>query len=285
MFRTSRSLRAMATGATLALAGLGGIALAAPAGADTDQAGDEGWVRLAHFSPDTPEVDATLTAVSGDGSIELTDVGYGDVSGYSRLPEGTYSVAMVPAGAPADTEPAIATTFEVIGGGAATVAAVGLNEDLEARIIADDLTPPADDQARVRLIQASISSPEVDVLTDTGSPIAQNAPFGSATEYADVDAGRWTLEIIGTQSGMVEVDLPGGSVNTLVALDDGDELTMMVLEDASGTAQAPVGGVATGEGGLARQADQRAAVLTAGSVVIVLAVAGAGVLLVRKKTA
>ncbi|PWD50510.1 cell wall protein [Serinibacter arcticus] len=260
---TSRATRATVTlGLTFGLAALGAAAPAAAAPAEP--APVDGWVRLGHFSPDTPAVDARLTAVAGTTDLTFEDVGYGDVSGYTRLPQGTYTVAMIPAGAPEGTDPAITQTFEVVPGGAATVAAVGLNADLSGRVIADDLTPPADGQARVRLIQASVSSPEVDVTTDTGTPIARGAAFGTATDYAEVGAGRWTLDVEGTQSGTVQVDLPAGSVNTLVVLDDGDQITLTTLEDASGPSAAPQGGVATGEGGLVLEADRRTGAAIAG---------------------
>ncbi|GMA32335.1 DUF4397 domain-containing protein [Litorihabitans aurantiacus] len=259
--RRTRTLAATAAAAGLVMIGAAVPAAAAPAApAPSDS---DGWVRLGHFSPDTPAVDARLTSVAGTTDLTFEDVTYGEVSGYTRLAAGTYTVAMIPAGAPEGTAPAITQSFDVVPGGAATVAAVGLNADLSGRVIADDLTPAPDGQARVRLIQASVSSPEVDVTTDTGAPIARDAAFGTATDYAQVDAGRWTLDVDGTQSGTVQVDLPGGSVNTLVVLDNGDQISLTALQDAAGTAQAPVGGVATGEGGLVLEADRRTGVVLA----------------------
>ena len=57
-------------------------------------AGPVGYVRLAHLSPDTPDVDVYLSAVSGGTAQRFPGVGYGTVSTYLSVPVGTYAVAM-----------------------------------------------------------------------------------------------------------------------------------------------------------------------------------------------
>src|SRR5689334_12757966 len=108
--------------AAAALAAFAAITLnASPAAA----AGD-GYVRLAHLSPDTPQVDVYLKA-EGGGSTEQTfpGVGYGALSQYLRLPAGPYSVAMRKAGADPSTKPVLTTQVTVENGAAYTVAGVG----------------------------------------------------------------------------------------------------------------------------------------------------------------
>lgn len=176
---------------------VGVVALAA--GTATGAQGSEepaaaGWARLAHLSPDTPEVDVSLTGLDGASVLELRDVGYGDVSGYARLPAGTYTAAMRPAGAPADSEPVITAAVEIEDGVAITVAAVGLNADLSGRILVDDLTAPAAGQARVRLISAAVSSPSVTVKTTPAPSWPTTPPSGRrpATARCPAAAGPWT---------------------------------------------------------------------------------------------
>lgn len=282
MSRTTnrRSLRRV--GAVIAATGLALTAGGTAAMADT---AGEGWVRLSHLSPDTPEVDVQLTGVDSAEGFELEDVAYGDVSDYTRLPAGAYAVAMVPAGAPEGTDPVVSQVVEISGSEAYTVAAVGLNEDLSARLITDDLTAPAEGQARVRLLQASVSSPSVDVATDTGASIAEEAEFGTATDYTEVEAGRWTLEVDGrSTSGTVQVDLAPGSVNTLFVIDRDGEITIDAVEDSSGAEAVPAGGVATGEGGLyyAEQEQGQARVLAAAGLGAVLLL-GAVLVVVRRR--
>lgn len=245
MHRIGSALAAVVGGVIVLTAG----SAAAAYGSAEPEAG--GWARLAHLSPDTPEVDVSLTGLDGESVLELEDVGYGDVSAYARLTAGTYTAAMRPAGAPADSEPVITAAVEVKDGVSITVAAVGMNAELSGRILTDDLTPPASGQARVRVIQAAVSSPTADVTTDTGVELAKQAEFGTATGYTELAGGRWTLTITGESTGTSEIDLAAGSVNTLFVLDQDDKLSVVGVVDSTGTAASPEGGVETGGRGLA----------------------------------
>ncbi|MET0589991.1 MAG: DUF4397 domain-containing protein [Naasia sp.] len=283
----SRLSRLLAIGAGVLIAAAG---VAVPSAAHAAP-GDTGWVRVAHLSPDTKAVDVELTAVSGGESLyQLSDIGYGVVSDYMSLPVGTYTVSMVGAGSPEGTAPAITATVDVAAGNASTLAAFGRNADLQTKVFSDDLTAPADGAARVRLVQASTTADEVDVATSTGLAIASRAASGSATSYAQVPSGPWDLDVTGTraaQTGMASIDLPAGSVATLFVLDEPDgSLTVKPVIDSASVGMAPIGGVETGGGALARAGqDDGAPVWTlAASVSALLVLAGAA-LVVRARRA
>lgn len=216
-----------------------------------------GWVRLAHLSPDTPSVDVELTAFDGSTSmLELADVSYGDVSDYKRVPAGTYVATMTPPGGDADSTPAITQAVTVENGRAYTVAAVGLNEDLTGTVIDDDLTPPAPGAARIRLFQGSVSAAEVTVRAAGGPLIAENAAFATATGYAEIGPGVWSVTLEPTsgdaEPATASVLVSPGTVNTLIVLDGSDgELTVTNAVDAASVATAPGGGVETGGGSTA----------------------------------
>src|SRR5262249_41372853 len=89
-------------------------------------AASDGYVRLAHLSPDTPAVDVYLDSVSGSVPQKVfPSVGYGAFSSYLALPTGTYAVSMRLAGAKASTPPVLSTQVTVQAGDAYTVAGVG----------------------------------------------------------------------------------------------------------------------------------------------------------------
>ena len=236
--RVARVLLVLLVGALLAVPG---VAAAAPE--------PGGWIRLAHLSPDTPAVDVELSGPAGT-VLSLTDVGYGDVGAYVRVPAGTYTAAMTP---PGSSVPVATGTVEVVAGAAHTVAAVGRRADLTAAVLTDDLAPPPPGQARIRLLQASVTEPEVTVTAVGGPVLARDAAFASTTGYALIPAGSWSLEVtadgarVGAATGVV---VTAGSVNTLVVLDGPDgSVTVVALQDAAGTAVPPAGGVETGGGG------------------------------------
>ncbi|MFK0401109.1 DUF4397 domain-containing protein [Microbacterium sp. NPDC090225] len=222
--------------------------------ATTEQAG---WLRLGHLSPDTKSVDVRVSAVSG-GSIlfELDGVGYGDVSAYEELPSGTYTVSMVPSGAAGSDVPVISETVTIDAGTATTVAAYGPTDDLQVRSFDDDLSEPAAGSARIRLIQASTITTEVDVTTAQGDAIARDAKAGSATGYAEIPAGDWSLELSGEGvDDTADVSVEPGSVTTLFVLDTANGgLTILPILDSASVGDVPDGGVDTGGGFLSSMA-------------------------------
>lgn len=246
----------IATGATaLLVIGAPLAAQAAPAApaatASTVAAESTGWLRLGHLSPDTKSVDVRVSALSGGSTLfQLDGVAYGDVSTYQSLPAGSYTVSMVPAGESGSSVPVISETVTIEAGTATTVAAYGPTADLQVRAFDDDLTEPSSGSARIRLIQASTLTPEVDVSTNKGDAIAQNAKAGSATGYAEIPAGDWTLDLTGKGvSDTAEVSVEPGSVTTLFVLDTSSGgLTILPVLDSASVGAAPDGGVDTGGG-------------------------------------
>lgn len=229
-----------------------GALVAAPASAAPGD--DAGWLRLGHLSPDTKSVDVRVAALRGGSTLfELKGVGYGDVSTYSELPAGSYTVSMVPAGASAATAPVISATVQIADDTATTVAAYGPSKDLQVKAFSDDLTQPAAGNARIRLVQASTLTSRVDVTASTGTAIARGARAGSATSYAEIPAGDWTLELTGGSiEDSAQVAVAAGSVSTLFVLDTADGgLTILPIVDSASVGSVPDGGVATGGGYLA----------------------------------
>jgi hypothetical protein len=254
----SRRRGVLAAGVAAALVAAA-VGLAAPQSASA--ATDTGWLRVGHLSPDTKGVDVQLSSLSGGKTVfELDNVEYGQVSKYQSLPGGTYVLSMRAANAPKST-PVISEDVTVSSGKASTVVAYGKNADLKTAAFTDDLQQPGDGKAKLRLVQAATSAKSVDVTTSTGTPVAKDAQFGQATQYATVDAGKWALDVSGgSQKGTADVDLAGNTVSTLFVLDDSSgDLTVVPVTDAAGTAATPVGGVQTGGGGTAADSASTAA--------------------------
>lgn len=249
--RTRRLLGAV-TG-VLALLGLLAAAPAAHATAPAPE-GDPAWVRVAHLVPDLPTMDVWLTPFDGDEMSEQvlrTSADYGRVKDYAPLQPGLYSVSMRPTDAPADAPPTLTGTFDAAAGEAYTVA--GLEESGEARVqvLDDDLTPPAEGEARVRLLPAASSVPELTVTAVGGPTLAQDIAYATPSGYAGVPAGPWQLDIDPAIASLVpdtsaQVDLAAGGVYTLLVLEADGGLEIAAVTDAQGSSVTPVGGAATG---------------------------------------
>ncbi|WP_346539208.1 DUF4397 domain-containing protein [Micromonospora sp. DPT] len=255
----------------------------APARAAAGQ--DVGYVRLAHLSPDTPAVDVYLSAPGAAEPRVFPAVGYGVVSDYLTLPAGRYAVAMREAGAPASQPPVLTTEVAVEAGAAYTVAGVGRHADLGLRVLADDLSAPAPGQAKVRVVQASVRAPVIDVAATDGPAIADAVRFATTTDYREIEPGRWRLRLGGDNGPTTdaEVTLSGGRVYSLLVLDGRrGGLATELREDARGGAVTPAGGVAAGAGGLAGRGFG-AYPMMAGALLAAAVVVGAALLVRRRR--
>lgn len=243
-----RALRT--TGTAVLLAGWiisGATAQAAP--------GENGLLRLAHLSPDTPAVDVYVDSVADpEAGITLAGVDYGTVSDYQDVPPGTYTVSMRAAGADPATPPVLSTTVEVASDSARTVAGVGRFADLGLEIIEDSLDMPGSGQARMRVLAAASNAETLDVALADGTSVATGLAFASTSGYVDVPAGSTTLQVsTGAEPPTgLPVVLDAGAVYSVLVLDEPDGgLTVRPVLDAASAGVVPVGGVETGAGGTA----------------------------------
>jgi hypothetical protein len=243
-------------------------------GTTTAGAADTGMLRLAHLSPDTPSVDVYVDSVSStDTGIVLTGVGYGTVSGYQSVPAGTYTVSMRAAGAPATSAPVLSTTVTVAPGTAFTVAGVGTFAQLGLQVLDDDLTPPADGQARARVVNAAQSLSPASIGLVGGQSLSADLAFPDLTDYVSVPGGSTTLQVAGTSGSPTDlpVDLASGSSYTVLLLDGDAGVQVQTVLDAASPGVVPTGGVEAGGGGTAGSA----APLALGGVALV-ALVGSG---------
>ncbi len=160
-------------------------------------------VRVGHFSPDAPAVDV----YAGDDAI-LTDVEFGDLSDYLEVPGGTYSIAVVAAGAdPADGAVIGPVDLDFAAGTMTTVAATNTLENIEAQVLADDPTPSGD-TAQVRVVHFSADAPAVDIAPDGGDALITDLAYPNATEYNNLPGGKYDLEIRAAGTEDVAFDIP-----------------------------------------------------------------------------
>lgn len=242
-----------------------------------------GYVRLAHLSPDTPAVDVYLKGKSAKAQ-RFDGVAYGAMSDYLRLPTGTYSVAMRKAGAAASTPPVLTTQVTVDDGAAYTVAGVGRYADLGLRVLKDDLRLPGRDESKIRIIQASVRAPVLDVGGANGRTIADGVAFATTTAYREVNPGKWTVKVQpsgGGRTSALPCTLGAGNVYSLLVLDDKNGGLKPELHiDAARQGGVPQGGVATGAGGSRPEDPLPAALLLAGLAAVL---AGGVVVALRRR--
>lgn len=274
--RTRSPITALLLGAIAVVTALLGAAPASAADAGT------AWVRAAHLVPGLGTMSISLTPFAGahagtaskpgvpaapevDGMRAVQPAAtYGRASEYRQIPVGLYTITVRPAGAAAGAPALVTGTLDAKADQAYTLAALGTTRTPRVQALSDDLRPPTDGGAKVRLLPAASSAAKVTVAASGGPTLAQGAVFGAPTGYAEVPAGAWTLTATGTGgnrgasstsvSSSATVRLTGGDVYTLLVLDKpGGGLTLTPLLDAAGMGAMPTAGVQTGAGGTAPQ--------------------------------
>jgi hypothetical protein len=224
-----------------------------PGAASGAQSQDQALVRVAHFAPGLLKGDVYVVYVNG--RLQLKGVPIKTVSDNLKVKPGKFKVEVREAGEPADSPPVIAATVTLQGGKAYTVAVVGQLTSVKAALLTDDMSRPGSRKSKVRLIQAIPGEGAVDLVSG-GDVLISGARFPSASKYQEVPAGSVDVEVRKSGSGEVlakasNLDLPSGSISSLVAVGGiGEKLELLDIRDAA-TAVSAAGGVATGAGGTA----------------------------------
>lgn len=152
------------------------------------------YLRVAHTSPDAPEVDVLV-----ENESVLTSVPFGDISEYLSLQAGTYNVSIVASEEP-DTvvfdgnitlDPRTSTTLAATG-----EITESANTTFEPVAFNDDAVHPGDNQSAIRIVHLSPDAPAVDITVENESSVlADNVTFRNGSDYVTVPSGNYTVEI------------------------------------------------------------------------------------------
>lgn len=226
---------------SLLVAGVAAMGLAAcsdDAGSPT-QLTQTAALRVAHLSPDAPNVDVYL-----DGNVVMSDVPYLAVSPFLEVPAGTRTIAVRRTGF---TDDLISAELAMTAGGAYTVLATGPVANIAAVVATDDLAAPTTGNVRVRVVHAAPSVSNVDVyVTAPGadiaaaSPVLSNVAFRAVSNYLTIAAGDYQIRVTPTGTKTVAIDasvtLTSGQVRTIVAREangGGAPYDVQLLQDAN----------------------------------------------------
>lgn len=160
-------------------------------------------LRVIHSSYDAPAVDVWV-----DGQKAISNLAYGQSSGYATINAGSRNIKVVPAGA--TTPVVIEATLPVAQDKKYTVLAMDKLASITP-VVAEDGVPGS--KARIRFIHASPDAPAVDIKLNNGkgAVLFGNAAFKSVSTTIDVDAGTYNLAV--TAAGQTkEVTILGNVV-------------------------------------------------------------------------
>jgi hypothetical protein len=148
------------------------------------------WVKVAHLSPDAPDVDVWV-----DGQLAFTDLGFEELTGYAPLPFGMRLVQVEPAGSNGAGPFVISATVDLASGTDYTIAAVGELASIEPLVLEDNNSVPAIGSAHVRFVHASPDAPAVDITLPDGTVLFGDYAFKESSAFLPVNWGSYDLEV------------------------------------------------------------------------------------------
>lgn len=194
--------------------------------------GNEGdaCISVVHSSPDAPLVDIYV-----DGELALSGLGFGWWSNWIAVPAGEHRVQVTANGTPADAA-VIDATLTLEADTAYQVAATGFVAEIAPQVYQADVSELADDTARIRVVHTVPDAPAVDIAITGGDVLVSGLEFPNASDYLEVPADAYDLEVRPTGTMDVALELPGveleaGMVYDVFAIGQlGDEsLTVLVI--------------------------------------------------------
>ncbi len=211
-----------------------GIAQRAPAA--------EARVAIVHLAPFATGRGTAVT-VTVDSAKVLTDVVYGQSTGYISVTAGSHLVEIFPG---ASVTPAITSTVVLTGGLDFTVIAVGNGtyQPLALKVLEDNNTLPITGTAKIRIghlapFSDTIAGTLIDIRLQNGTPVATDVPYGAVSTYAPVPAGRYDFKITrpGGSPTLIDplaVELGSRQILSLFATGDGIHEPLGVFELPAG---------------------------------------------------
>ncbi len=200
---------------------------------------DVGAFRVAHASPDAPNVDVYF-----DDQAVIEDLAFREVSPYEEVEPGAYQVQVTAADDPdtvvfdeeVEVEAGVTNTAVAFG-----EAAAGPENGFEVELLEDDISDPGEDTSRVRLFHASPDAEDVDIVVaeapedleededepdeeepedeampdeeepaeapQVGEPLFEGVGVGDS-ETGEIPAGDYTLEVVPTDADPEEDEEP-----------------------------------------------------------------------------
>lgn len=164
---------------------------------------DQRQARVVHASPAVGPVDVYI-----DGAIVLVGLNFGAVSDPLLLPTGERSLVLTPSGRPQD-EVLVDASVPLEPGPPVDLALIGPTEDLRIGVYPLDLSPLPPDMARLGAVLGTVDAGPVDLVVTGGDALFPTLEFSGVTEFADVAAGTYDLEVRYAGSESPVILLPG----------------------------------------------------------------------------
>lgn len=175
-------------------------------------------IRVVHLAPEAPAV-----AVNANGVRVVETLSFLNATQFAQVDSGTTDLDIALATAP-DAALLSLTNAELAPESFTTAVAFGRLDDLRVLALAEDRSPVANDNIRVRAIHTAVGVGNVDIYAN-GALIVDDLAFGTAGDYLEVPAGIYTIGLDLNEDGTADLHfqlphLAAGTIGNIFAVTD-----------------------------------------------------------------
>lgn len=214
----------------LAIALVGFVAVVSPLSPQGGQAAeDEAFIRIVHATSDIGPVDLFV-----DGKLAVIGAPFASVTDPLPIAGGDHQIVVVPSGASPDAA-LLNSVVTIPPGTTEEIAIIGGGGYVTAVMFPVDEEPLDADRARFRIIHASPDIGPIDPAIAGGDVIFPTVEYLYASEYAEVPAGLYPMELryagsITPAVVLPELTLQPGTVNDIYVIGQGMDGTLQTFQ-------------------------------------------------------
>lgn len=193
-----------------------------------------------------------------DGAAAIFGADFPSASDALVLTEGEHRLSLTPTGAGPDAA-LVEGSVETPAGATFLAAALGTADDVRLFLYEIDRSPLGDGEARLRVVPGAPDAGPVDVAVTGGDLLFPTVEYPDGTDYADVEAATYDLELRVAATDQVALALPqtalaAGQITDLFAVGQVADGSLQVLAvetspDPSAADEAAAGGSVAVRGG------------------------------------
>ncbi|MCB2292995.1 DUF4397 domain-containing protein [Clostridium algoriphilum] len=159
------------------------------------------YFRVLHSSPKSPAVDVYINDM-----LKFRNLTYGAFTDYIEVVTGDYNVKLYAAGT--KTSPVLDKNIFVPPEKIYTVAAIGILPNIDLLLVLEPRIINPSDKVYIKFAHLSPNAGAVDIALPDGKILFRNIKYKQFTDYIEVPAGTYTLEVRPTGTTTIALYVP-----------------------------------------------------------------------------
>ncbi len=159
------------------------------------------YFRVLHSSPKSPSVDVYINDL-----LKFKNLTYGAFTDYIEVMTGDYNLKLYAAGT--KTSPVLNKNIFVPPEKIYTVAAIGLSPNIDVLLVLEPKVVNPSNKVYIKFAHLSPNAGAVDIALPDGKILFRNIKYKQFTDYIEVPAGTYTLEVRPTGTTTIALYVP-----------------------------------------------------------------------------